>query len=143
MASPAVIRQALADALSTIPSAGQTSPYNLPNPTMPCLLVIGHDEINYGNLAFGRHDTEWNMIVRGYVSSQTSSIRAQEILDDWLADAGTDSVKAAIEADQTLGGVAIQGGALVIRSSGSNIFQLENTVSALGTDFLVRVQTAD
>ena len=140
MAAIADIREAIADALEAIPNV-QTSAYNLGNPTFPSLVVLGHDEINYGNLAFGRHDTEWNLIVRGYVAQSASDLAGQQRLDRWLASDGVDSVKAAIEADPSLGGVADW--VLVIRSSGSNIFQLENTVSALGTDFTVQVQTTD
>ncbi len=139
MADMADIRQALADALSVIPSV-QTSPYNLPNPTMPSLLVLGHDEIDYGNLAFGRRDTEWNLIVRGYVSTSLD-MTSQRLLDRWLASDGTYSVKAAIEADPSLGGLADW--TVVVRSTGTNRFQLDNTVSAWGSDFIVQVQTSD
>ncbi len=133
------VRQGLADAMSVIPDA-QVSPYNLSNPTMPCLLVLGHDEIDYGNLAFGRRDTEWNLIVRGYVST-TLDLASQQRLDRWLASDGDESVKAAIEADPTLGDVADW--AQVLRATGTNRFQLDNTVSAWGTDFAVQVQTSN
>jgi hypothetical protein len=138
MADIADIRQALADALSTVQGT-QTSAYNLANPTMPCLLVIGHNEIDYGNLAFGRGDTQWNLIVRGYVST-TWDIGSQQRLDRWLASDGTESVKAAVEADPELGGVADW--AIVLRSTGTNVFTLPNSISALGTDFTVQVQTS-
>lgn len=139
MADIADVRQALADALSVIPDC-QVSAYNLPNPTMPCLLVLGQNDIEYGNLAFGRQDTQWNLVVRGYVST-TLDLSNQQRLDRWLASDGPESVRAAIEADTTLGGVADW--VIVLRSTGTNVFQLPNTVSALGTDFVVQVQTAD
>jgi hypothetical protein len=135
----ASIRVALADALSVLPGV-QTSPYSLSNPFFPSLCVLGHDEIDYGNLAFGRQDTEWNLIVRGYVSLNFDQV-GQERLDRWLADSGPDSVKATLEDDPTLGGLVEW--LLVIRSSGTNIYQLPNQVSALGTDFTVQVQTSN
>ncbi len=139
MADPADIRTALADALADIPDV-QVSAYNPSNPTMPSLCVIGHEQVNYGNLAFGRGDTEWNLIVRGYVAPNLD-LAAQQLLDKWLADSGPFSVKAAVEADPTLDGVADW--ALVVRATGSQTFQLQNTVSALGTDFTVQVQTTN
>jgi hypothetical protein len=141
----ASIRVALADALSVLPGV-QTSAYSLASPSFPSLCVLGHDEIDYGNLAFGRQDTEWNLIVRGYVSLNFDRA-GQERLDRWLADNGPDSVKQAIEYLQpgdiqpSLGGLVEW--VLVIRSSGTNIYQLPNQVSALGTDFTVQVQTSN
>jgi hypothetical protein len=139
MADLADIRQAIADALSAIPDV-QVSPYNPASPVFPVLFVLGHGEIDYGNLGFGRLDTQWNLIVRGYVSTNLD-ITSQQRLDRWLASEGDHSVKAAIEDDPTLGGVVEW--ALVRRSIGSNLFKLSNTVSALGTDFTVQVQTTD
>jgi hypothetical protein len=135
---PTLIRQGLADALSGITSVGQVSAYNLASPTPPCLFVLGFEEINYGNLAFHRGDTEWNTVVRGYVSPSLDQA-SQKLLDRWTADSGENSVKAALEADPTLGG-AVQW-TLVIRSTGTNRFQLDNQVSVWGTDFIVQVQT--
>lgn len=121
-------------------SGVQTNAYNVSNPTFPSLIVLGHDEVDYGNLAFGRRDTEWNLIVRGYVS-QNIDQAGQQRLDAWLAPNGAESVRTALEADQTLGGLAdwVQ----VIRATGTNIFQLPNQISALGTDWTVQVQTPD
>lgn len=131
--------------MTVIPGV-QTSAYNVSNPTLPALIVLGHDEIDYGNLAFGRADTEWNLIVRGY-ASQNIDQAGQQRLDAWLASSGTQSVRAAIEYKEPgdiqpcLGGLVdwVQ----VLRATGSNIFQLPNQVSALGTDWTVQVQTAD
>lgn len=140
MASLHDIRVALADKLATIPSVAQTAAYNQSNPTLPCLFVLGHDEIEYGNMAFGRRDTGWNLIVRGYVSTNFDQ-PSQEKLDGWLASEGDDSVREALEDDQTLGGLTdwIQ----VTRATGSAVFTLPNQIQALGTDFTVQVQTAD
>ena len=126
-------------ALSGIPSV-QTSAYNPPNPTMPVLFVLGHGEIDYGNLAFGRGDTQWNLVIRGYVSA-TLDVTSQQRLDQWLATEGIYSVKEAIEADPTLGGLADW--TLVTRSTGSSLFKISNTVSYFGADFFVQIQTTD
>jgi hypothetical protein len=139
MADIADIREAMATALSVIPSV-QVSAYNPSNPVLPILFVLGHGEIDYGNLAFGRGDTQWNLVIRGYVST-TLDLTSQQRLDRWLATEGDYSVKAAIEADPTLGGLADW--TLVRRSNGSTLFKLSNTVSVFGTDFQVQVQTSD
>lgn len=47
----------------------------------------------------------WRMKVEGIVSL-VSDIGTQERLDRWLAATGSESVKAVIEGDRTLGGIA-------------------------------------
>lgn len=133
------VREAMAAKLRELPGV-QASAYNPSNPTLPCLFVLGHDEIDYGNMAFGRRDTGWNLVVRGYVSKNFDRA-SQEKLDSWLASDGDSSVRAKLEEDQTLGGLTDW--ILVKRSSGSNIFKLPNQIEALGTNFTVEVQTSD
>ena len=57
------------------------------------------------NAAMARGIDVYNLIVRGIVNA-SPDIRAQEILDEWCAPSGATSVRAALEADRTLGGVA-------------------------------------
>lgn len=79
--------------------------YEMSDPHPPCF-EIGF-QIDRGiefNAAMSRGLDTYNLIVRGIVSN-AYDIRAQEILDEWCAPSGATSVRAAIEADRSLGGV--------------------------------------
>lgn len=101
MSSVAAIRQALADALANI-TGFQTTPYILSNPTAPCAMVYSGQTIF--DLSMARGTDERPMVVRVIVPF-TSEIGAQASLDEFRAGSGSRSFKAALEADDTLGGV--------------------------------------
>ena len=95
------IRTAIAEALRAIPGLN-AQPYVLGNLTPPTATVM-RGPVEYDQAMMGGvHD--WTFIVRCYVASVTD-IGAQTRLDDYLSAEGSSSVKAAIEADRTLGGV--------------------------------------
>lgn len=96
-----LVANLLAEGFDGYPVSG----YELGSPKPPCIEVAFSPDtgIEY-NLAAARGLDRYDMIVRGIVS-QTLDIRAQEILDEWCAPSGSRSVRAAIESDQTLGGI--------------------------------------
>lgn len=99
------IRAGLAANLSAIDGC-QVSAYMLSNPTPPCLFVsIDPAEGVRYDRAMQRGLDEYSLRVHGIVAV-TSDQGAQSRLDEWLASRGPGSVKAAIESDRTLGGVA-------------------------------------
>lgn len=95
------IRQGIADALRAIPGLN-AQPYVLGNLTPPTATVmrgpVEYDEAMDGGVHL------WTFVVRCYVASVTD-IGAQTKLDEYLSPEGTYSVKTAIEADTSLGGV--------------------------------------
>src|SRR4051812_21685672 len=96
------IRQALADAIQGAIPGLQASANVLNNPTPPAAHVMRGD-IDY-DLAMqgGLHDL--HMRVQAFVAL-ASDIGAQVLLDDYLSPDGANSMKAAIEADTSLGGL--------------------------------------
>ena len=100
-ATMAQIREGLAANLSVI-SGVQVSAYMLAAPTPPAIHVIP-SEIAYDR-AMHRGLDEVTMTVQAFVALGLD-MGAQMLLDELLAPSGATSVKAAIEADRTLGGV--------------------------------------
>jgi len=96
----AAIRNGMADNLSTIPDI-QVSPYMLSAPTPPAVHILP-DTCEY-DLAMRAGLHELTMMVQIFVSITTDQ-GAQVLLDQYLAPTGAQSVKAALEADRTLGG---------------------------------------
>ena len=102
MATIKELREAIADRLKTVDGIGQTSPYQLGSPTPPCAWpsLQGTER-----LAMGTHDVaprQVTFVVNVLVPASLEEA-AQRMLDE-LVDSG--AVPAALEADQTLGGVA-------------------------------------
>jgi len=95
------VRQALAAALRVIPGLN-AQPYLLGN-LMPPTAVVTRGPIAYDQAFQGGVHT-WTFIVRAFVASVTD-IGAQTLLDEFLSAEGERSVKAAIEADTSLGGI--------------------------------------
>ena len=98
------LRAQLAANLDLSPySATQISAYGLSNPTPPCIQVIGPEEITYHRAMQNGH-ADWSITIQA-LAGLTSDRGAQELLDRMLESTGSASVRAAIEADKTLGGV--------------------------------------
>ncbi len=133
-ATLAEIRAGLETALATIPDV-VTSAYMLDSPPDLTLQVMGPDLVEY-DLAMQRGLDRWTMIVQAF-SGSPDTTAAQQNLDDWMAPRGTNSVKAAVESDVTLGGIVQS--ARVMRSSGYRIYDLPNRGRTLGTEFFVDV----
>lgn len=81
----------------------QCSGYVLENPTAPSF-DIEPGETSFDE-AFNRGLDIWTMTVRALVA-HNADVAAQQKLDEMCAPSGAGSVKAAIESDRTLGGVA-------------------------------------
>lgn len=105
--SLSAIRQGLATNLSTIPEV-QVSPYII-MPTPPTIWVatieIVYDRAMGSRLAGFKYTDEYTATIQA-MSDFTEPQRGQEILDQFMAGSGVYSVKDALEADRTLGGVA-------------------------------------
>ena len=97
----AAVRTAMATALSVIPDV-QVNAYALSQPTPPGLQILPPG-VQYDR-AMHRGLDEWVFIVQGFVAFTTDT-GSQVSLDLMCAPSGASSVKAALEADKTLGGV--------------------------------------
>lgn len=104
MADVASLRAGLAANLARIPGL-QISPYILANPTPPCAYVALSGPIEYDQ-AMGRGHDDWTFTVYVVVAMASPDVAAQQRLDRMLASHGAESVKEALEFDQTLGGAA-------------------------------------
>jgi hypothetical protein len=94
------IKAALA---STYGSGYQVSEYLLGNPTGPGFEVdLDPEGVNFDQ-SMGRGLDEWWFLVRGFVA-QTTDVGSQQLRDKFLNPSGELSLKAALEADRTLGG---------------------------------------
>ena len=124
------IREGIADALNAIPEL-QASPYMLSNPTPPSAHVFP-DEVDYDQ-TMGRGHDDWFMTVQAFVGMITD-IGAQKRLDLMLNPAGAYSVKAAIEADSTLGGVVDD--VQVQSCTGYRVYARSVTISGSGDPVL-------
>lgn len=136
MAAPtlAQIRSGLATRLETIPNV-QASAYRLARPSTPSVQVVGPEEVIYHEAMQNGHDS-WAMLVMALMGTVTDR-GAQIELDKMIAATGTSSVKAAIEADSTLGGVVHD---LIVEScSGYQIYTIEG-MELLGAEWRVRIE---
>lgn len=127
------IRTGLATNLAGVTGLAE-SPYLLSNPTPPaCEIQPGPIEYDQ---AFRRGLDRWTLTVRVFVGP-SSDIGAQKRLDTMLAPAGTDSIKAALESDRTLGGMVDD--LQVTRCEGYRVFVREGAPSVLGAEWTVVV----
>jgi hypothetical protein len=129
------IRNALAASLSTIPGL-QATGYMMSSPTLPHAYVTP-SEIDYlaamGGVVTGQTYALVVLVGLG------SDIGAQKLLDRMLEPVGEMSVKAAVEADKTLGGVI--DAVIVTRASGYRLYAREGSTPALGCEWTVEVLT--
>ncbi len=102
MTTPTALREALAEALIAVPGLRVTSV--VPGAPNPPIAVVGQWVAEYDQ-TLNRGFDRYRFTVRLLVAPSTDRA-AQEHLDSYLASSGSSSVKAALEADQTLGGVA-------------------------------------
>jgi hypothetical protein len=133
MTDPATLRAGLVAALSTI-SGYQVSGYWLSNPTPPGMHVFP-DAVTY-DLAGSRGADEWVWFVQAFVSLNIDKA-AQMRLDELLASSGAMSVKAAVEADVTLGGACDD--LRVIDAKGHQIFDVPGRGVMLGSTWTVHM----
>jgi hypothetical protein len=98
----AAAREALAEAIQRRFPSMQVSPYILSTPTLPAVFVFP-GLVEY-DLAMHRGGDNTEFIVRAMVGPY-GDIAAQQLMDQLLEPSGTGSMKAAIEQDNTLGGL--------------------------------------
>lgn len=126
MATMAQIREGLAVNLSTI-SGVQVSAYMLAAPTPPAIHIVP-PAVEY-HLAMQGGLGRLTFTVQAFVAFGTD-IGAQKLLDTMRAPTGTQSVKAALEADRTLANVVKD---LLVRSSDEPVIV---TLPTSGTQLL-------
>lgn len=135
MAAPGLdqLREALADALADIPDT-QISAYRLSNFQTPLLQVAWPDEIDYHQTM--RDGTDgWTVIVMAFAGAM-SDIGSQKILDQYIPATGAKSVKAALEADITLGGLVDD--VTVVSCTGYREYTV-NQLAVLGCEWRVEI----
>jgi len=97
------LKQGLADRLATVPRL-RVAP-QIPEQVNPPVAVVSRAQVNYHrDMAGGT--TEWTMQVQ-LIAGRMAERQSQRTIDAWLSWDGPKSVRAAIEADGTLGGVAL------------------------------------
>lgn len=132
-ATMADIRVAIADALRAIPGV-QASPYALSNPYPPAVHVLRGPILYDQAMQGGLHQP--TMRVQAFVA-ETSDQGAQALLDQFLALDGVYSVKAAIEADTSLGGVVQD--LHVTTATGEQTYVRDQGGPLLGSEWTVEV----
>lgn len=135
------IRTGLATNLQSLigTSELQVSAYMLANPTPPTIhLYPGGQEtaIEY-DLAFGRGLDRWSFTVQAFVPLSSADTDSQQTLDAYIAPAGAQSVKAALESDSTLGGLVAN--VNVVSCTGYRVYVREGGTPVLGAEWLVEV----
>lgn len=137
MASLTDIRTGLAANLRAIADL-QVSAYMLSQPTAPSAHVFpggAAGDIEY-HQAMRDGVESWPMTVQVFVAL-SADIGSQVNLDAYIASSGARSVKAAIEADTTLGGAAQD--LIVVSCSGYRQFVFEGRPPLLGAEWHVRI----
>lgn len=129
----AEIRQGLAESLETIPRLNQSA-YLLSQPILP-QAEIEPGEIEYDQ-TFARGQDKYTLTIRVTVG-MPSNIGAQKQLDRMLAPSGDYSVKAAVEADPSLGGACED--LRVTLCTGYRVYVREGGPPALGAEWRVEV----
>lgn len=128
-----LVRQAMADALAEIPGLNAT-PYQMSTPELPTAHVkrgpFTYDQALQG----GVHQLTFT--VTAYVAL-ISDIGAQANLDRYLAADGDYSIKQALEADTTLGGLVQD--LHVTGATGEQPYAREQGGPVLGSDWTVEV----
>lgn len=144
MSTLALIRAGLVTNLSTLKTTYrdmQISPYVLSDPTLPTIWVKptpgAVTEYHQTFQTMGNPDGQvtWSITVQAFVAGL--DIASQQWLDELLDTSGAHSVKAAVEADKTLGGACED---LVVRRCISHQeYQRVNGTLAYGSEWIVEV----
>lgn len=132
MADLAAIRDGLKTRLQTI--TGLRAFDTVPDQVAPPAAIIGVGPIDY-DTTFSRGADRYTMLCRVYVG-RSSERTAQDKLDGYLSGTGTNSIKAAIEGDPTLGGAVDT--SRVTRASGYGVYEVAG-VPYLGAEFEIDV----
>ncbi|MFD9706209.1 hypothetical protein [Lentzea sp. NPDC059081] len=129
----AAVFQGLADRADTIEGL-RTHAY-MPDLISPPTFYCVELEISY-DLSFGRGRDDFNPVICRLLVSRANDRSGQKALQEYMKGSGPKSVKAAIEADKTLGGACESLQVMSVRGMG----QYEHgTDTYYGADWLVRV----
>lgn len=97
------LKAGLGERLATIPKLRVAQ--QIPEQINPPIAVISRSTVTY-HRDMGGGTTQWEMQVQ-LIAGRMADRAAQRTIDEWLSWDGPKSVRAAIEADGTLGGVAL------------------------------------
>jgi len=129
----AAIRQAVADAMKVIPGLNAT-PYQMSTPELPTAHVsrgpFTYDQALQGGV------NNLTLTITAYVA-QISAQGAQALLDRFLEEDGVYSIKQAVEADTTLGGLVQD--LHVTGATGETSYAREQGGPVLGSNWTVQV----
>jgi hypothetical protein len=126
------IKQGLADRLATVPRL-RVSP-QIPEQVNPPVAVVSRARVDYHrDMAGGT--TEWTMQVQ-LIAGRMAERQSQRTIDAWLSWDGPASVRQAIEADGTLGGVALD--TVVTDADALSTFQIGDS-EYIGVTMNIRV----
>lgn len=112
----------------------QNSPYLLSNPTFPCAELLPGEVIYDRTMQRGHDDMAF--IVRVSVAANLD-IGSQRKLRSFRQPSGENSIKEAVEADMTLGGLV--SGCRVVSMSGVRQFRRPDGTVTLGCDFTLNM----
>lgn len=130
--SVSTIRAGLARNLGMIPDI-QILPYLVSEPTPPAIMIFPSDITYHVANADGWISLAFTIRV---AVSFTSGEGSQMLLDQFMAPNGAQSILAAVESDQTLGGAADN---VVVRSVTGPVLTIVNTNAYLTADWSVDV----
>ena len=131
----AQVREALAEAIQRRFPSIQVSPYILSTPTLPAAFVFP-GPVTY-DLAMHRGADNTEFTVRAMVGPY-GDIAAQQLIDQLLEPSGVGSMKAAIEQDNTLGGIVFDVSAT--DCTGLRMYQpTPGSAPVMGADWTLRV----
>lgn len=128
------IRAGIAANLSLVYTNVQVSAYMLEAPSPPTLQVKGPDDVEYMQ-ALGPGMSGWTIVIQGFAGTAFSQ-GAQVTLDEWVQ---SDGVRAAVEADRSLGGKVQD--CVIERCRHYGMFHLPSGMSFLGAEWTANVIT--
>lgn len=125
------LRTGLADAMATL--LGVRIYENLPDAPVPPAAIIELQGVTYDS-TFARGADEYRFSVV-FLSGRSDDRTAQARVEGWIAGHGTGSVKTAIEADPTLGGIC--GACRVTEATGLQSLDRPDGTSFLAAEFTI------
>lgn len=136
MASLSAMRDGIKTRLDTIPSLAGRVHDTIPGQINPPAAVIRLDTLAFDSTMDGDSD-DFLFIASVFVATGVDRV-AQDNLDAYLAGSGPTSVRAAIAADDTLGGACAYASVIEARNYGLVEYA---AVQYLGVDFVIEVGT--
>lgn len=127
------VREAMRTALDVIPQVNVNA-YAMAQPIAPGLQILP-PAVEYDKSMARGLDT-WMFVIQGFVAFN-QDVSAQRLLDTMCAPAGANSVKRALEADSTLGGLVQD--ASVIDQTPGRLLELPGVSPLLFVEWRVQV----